>query len=48
MTGELLADAEERPAFIVVAEDKPAGGSAAAATARTSDRSQISARSKPA
>jgi len=27
MTGELLADAEERPAFIVVAEDKPAGGS---------------------
>jgi len=26
-TGEQLADAEERPAFIVVAEDKPAGGS---------------------
>lgn len=26
-TGELLADAEERPAFIVVAEDRPAGGS---------------------
>jgi hypothetical protein len=26
-TGEELADAEERPAFIVVAEDKPAGGS---------------------
>ena len=25
-TGEELADAEERPAFIVVAEDKPAGG----------------------
>src|SRR5579859_4165925 len=25
-TGELLADAEERPAFIVVAEDRPAGG----------------------
>jgi hypothetical protein len=26
-TGELLADAEERPAFVVVAEDRPAGGS---------------------
>jgi hypothetical protein len=26
-TGEQLADADERPAFIVVAEDKPAGGS---------------------
>jgi membrane-associated protease RseP (regulator of RpoE activity) len=26
-TGELLADAEERPAFVVVAENKPAGGS---------------------
>jgi Peptidase family M28/PDZ domain/PA domain len=26
-TGEQLADAEERPAFLVVAEDKPAGGS---------------------
>jgi len=26
-TGELLADAEERPSFVVVAEDKPAGGS---------------------
>src|ERR1039457_4302561 len=26
-TGELLADAEERPTFIEVAEDKPAGGS---------------------
>ena len=26
-TGEQLADAEERPSFIVVAEDKPAGGS---------------------
>ena len=26
-TGELLAEAEERPAFIVVAEDRPAGGS---------------------
>jgi aminopeptidase YwaD len=26
-TGELLADAQERPAFIVVAEDRPAGGS---------------------
>ena len=26
-TGELLADAEERPAFVVVAEDKPTGGS---------------------
>ncbi len=26
-TGEQLADAEERPAFIVVAEDKPPGGS---------------------
>jgi hypothetical protein len=25
-TGEQLADAEERPAFIVVAEDRPAGG----------------------
>jgi len=26
-TGEVLADADERPAFVVVAEDKPAGGS---------------------
>jgi hypothetical protein len=26
-TGELLADADERPAFVVVPEDKPAGGS---------------------
>jgi Peptidase family M28/PDZ domain/PA domain len=26
-TGELLADAEERPAFVVVAEERPAGGS---------------------
>jgi aminopeptidase YwaD len=26
-TGELLADAEERPAFVVVAEDRPTGGS---------------------
>lgn len=26
-TGELLADADERPAFVVVAEEKPVGGS---------------------
>jgi len=43
--GELLADAEERPAFIVVAETNRQADRAAAATARTSDRSQISARS---
>jgi Peptidase family M28/PDZ domain/PA domain len=29
-TGELLADAQERPSFIVVADDRPAGGSGGA------------------
>jgi len=48
MTGELLADAEERPAFIVVAEDKPAGGSGGSGYGPYFGSIQISARSKPA